>query len=461
MEMFDKLKNKIKEYYLREDVLKNFQEFSQYREVVHVIKAKSYAPRPGILMYDTDFKLAISEGATSFHVSVERWSNVMLLKECGEDRKKIDEIRSGWDIIIDIDSKRSIEEAKTAAKTIIEFLEDMFSLKPIYIKFSGSRGFHIGINGDSLPEEIDGIKTSLLYPELLHKISIYIKENIKEKLSNIYGVRNPWEYVEIEDNWSYRHLFRMPYSLNEKTWLASIVIDPKYIDEFRVDDAKIDNIKKILPYLDKKSKGDLDLLCYEAIEYYENSEFKKEYNKMLMKKIEVKRYGEEEPLEEIEKVKKEFIKYGGNITMKIEEEFFPNTIKRILAGLQDGRKRGIFILLNFLRKMNWNWDEIEHKIEEWNNKNAEPLRESYVKAQINYFKRNEQKIKNIPPPNFETSGYYDDMGVLDREDLKLGVKNPVSYAYKKKLMSFKKTRKVKDHENNNNRHTRNRKNISK
>jgi len=33
----------------------------------------------------------------------------------------------------------------------------------------------------------------------------------------------------------------------------------------------------------------------------------------------------------------------------IPEKYFPPTIKNILEGLEDGRKRGLFILINFYR----------------------------------------------------------------------------------------------------------------
>ncbi len=465
--LYEKYKEKIKEYYLQDNLLKYYQLFGQDREVVPVIKAKHYAKRPSMLLYDTDYKLHILEGATSFHTSVERWKNVMKLKEIGEDKDKMNEIRSGWDIIIDIDSKRGINDAKIVAKTIIDFLRDIFEIHPIYIKFSGSRGFHIGISGASLPQKIDDVPIQYLYPDLLHKISIYIKEKLLNTFKALLNSNNPQDIVEIESNWSYRHLFRMPYSINEKTYLISEVIPCDELMDFEPENARIRFLDKLQPFLEKPSKGDLEGLCYEAIEYYENSEYKKMLKNKVIENLEKRKKGFfydinlDEILQEINTAKEELIReYGSKrFNIRVEEEFFPQTIKNILKGLSDGRKRGIFILLNFLRKMNWTWDEIEKKIEEWNNKNQQPLRESYIRTQIRYFKKNEEKIKHIPPPNFETQGYYDDMGVLDREDLKLGVKNPITYAYKKKMLYLKTKKKQKrrgKYENINNRNARNR-----
>ncbi|PSH01568.1 MAG: hypothetical protein BRC26_03275, partial [Nanohaloarchaea archaeon QH_8_44_6] len=110
------------------------------------------------------------------------------------------------------------------------------------------------------------------------------------------------------------------------------------------------------------------------------------------------------------------------------EEFFPPTINNILEGLEDGRKRGLFVLINFFRTLGYSWPEIKTKIWEWNDENHEPLRESYVKGQLNW---HQQRGEVVPPPNYDANGYYKDMQVYEGDNLEEKVSNPVSYAFRK------------------------------
>ena len=109
----------------------------------------------------------------------------------------------------------------------------------------------------------------------------------------------------------------------------------------------------------------------------------------------------------------------------IPEEYFPPTIDNILEGLEDGRKRGLFILINFYRVLGYSW---EAKIWEWNEKNDEALRESYVTSQLNWHRNRDE---DVPPPNYDANGYYKDMQVYEGDNLEQKVSNPVSYAFRK------------------------------
>jgi len=112
----------------------------------------------------------------------------------------------------------------------------------------------------------------------------------------------------------------------------------------------------------------------------------------------------------------------------IPEEYFPPTIENILEGLEDGRKRGLFILINFFRTLGYSWTEIEKKIWEWNERNEQELREAYVKTQLRWHK---ERGEDVPPPNYDAKGYYKDMKVYEGDPLEEKVKNPVSYAFRK------------------------------
>ena len=83
----------------------------------------------------------------------------------------------------------------------------------------------------------------------------------------------------------------------------------------------------------------------------------------------------------------------------------------------------MFVLLNFLRSLNYNYEEIEKLIEEWNNKNKGKLKEGYIKAQLIWHKRQNK----ILPPNYSNKAYYDDIGLKPLEN-ELKFKNPVNYS---------------------------------
>src|SRR3989338_10281382 len=92
----------------------------------------------------------------------------------------------------------------------------------------------------------------------------------------------------------------------------------------------------------------------------------------------------------------------------VPEQFFPPCINLILKGVTDGRKRSMFILVNFLSSLGWGYEQIEQKLEEWNKKNPEPLREVLIKGQTRYHK---QQKKKVLPPNCANSMYYKDFRV--------------------------------------------------
>ena len=74
------------------------------------------------------------------------------------------------------------------------------------------------------------------------------------------------------------------------------------------------------------------------------------------------------------------------ITKKVPEEFFAPCIKKGLEGLEDGRKRFVFTMVNFLRCVGWPYEDIEVRLKEWNKKNQEELREIYI-ISYNKYKR--------------------------------------------------------------------------
>ena len=56
-------------------------------------------------------------------------------------KEEFDNLRKGWDLLIDVDSQ-FLDYSKIAAKLIISALEQ-HGVKNYGLKFSGSKGFHI------------------------------------------------------------------------------------------------------------------------------------------------------------------------------------------------------------------------------------------------------------------------------------------------------------------------------
>ncbi len=467
-------------YYSRKEVQEAIFEFCRNRETVPRY-LEGFGKRPDVLDYPTDIIALVKKGATSFHCSEEIWSDPMKINT-DMTPELYDQIRSGWDFLIDIDSKY-LDYSKLAAKLIIRFLEH-HGVKNVGIKFSGSKGFHILIPWKSFPKEINGQKTSDKFPEWPRAIAGYISETIHDKLveemlkiSNIQGSYEvkylPTGELAIEKKISHyvcnncgskmssvkaikktlrcnscnydmakvgedkiffaesnkdnsqknprlfekkisakelidtvdiilvapRHLFRAPYSLHEKTALVSLVLTKEELENFEVRMADPLKIK---------------------IRNYEPETNGEEARDLLLQAIDWAR--KKSPTE-----KKKY--EGKSIDLKgltISEDMFPEVIKKILVGQkQDGRKRALSILVSFFTSLEMPQDYIEEKIYEWNKKNYKPLRDGYIKSQIDWGMRNKRL-----PPNYDKSSYRE---VVPQGFETHGLKNPINYTIREAL----------------------------
>ena len=107
--------------------------------------------------------------------------------------------------------------------------------------------------------------------------------------------------------------------------------------------------------------------------------------------------------------------------------------------MDDGKKRFMFMLVNFLNSVGWSHDQIEKEMHEWNKRNKEQLRETLIVGQLRY---NKQVKKKILPPNCANGMYYKDMHICFPDGLCEKIKNPVNYS-KRKIYFFNR---VKDEE---------------
>ncbi|MEA2003459.1 MAG: DNA primase small subunit domain-containing protein, partial [archaeon] len=370
-----------------------------------------------------DLEYMIKGGATSFHGSVELWKNPFALSS---ELKKIelDALRSGWDFILDIDCDEGFEYARVTAILLVSALET-FGINNISAKFSGSRGIHVAVSHKAFPEKIDGKNISNMYPELPRNIVGFLRAFIRKKLTERFmeidrsserlmkdegtDELDPYNIVDVEENWGVRHLFRLPYSFNEKTWLVSRPLRKEDISDFKFEDARPENVKGDIGFLESWEENEAATLVLETMDWAESQEeLEKKMKKDHPNKYEGRTF--EGPLK------------------KIDEKYFPPCIQKILEGLEDGRKRAIFVLINFLMTCGWPLKEIEGLLLEWNKRNADPIKTVYITTQLNYAA---QKEKAILPANCENKGYYKDMKVCVPDGFCQKIQNPATYAIKK------------------------------
>jgi hypothetical protein len=428
-------------WYSRESVLRAIVEAARNREVVAVYRGGVFGKRPDVIQYPQDVLQSVAEGAISFHGSLERWQQPMKL-DVGLNKTELDSMRIGWDVLFDVDVD-DFEIAKITVKQLIEAFKD-HGLTSYGVKFTGGSSFHVGIPFEALPEKINFQPTAAQYPELLQKIIEYVKwymgDQLKEEIASIgtreeiskrigkpvkeieeNGELNPFRIISM-DVFGSRHLFRLPYTLHEKTLRVSLPIKPENIERFEVQQALPEKAKVEEKFLvPRTSLHDAEALVIEALDWSSKHmvEAKEEIPKILVKK----------------KIK------------AIPEEYFPPCVKTALLGLSDGRKRSLFILTNFLRNVGWDLEKIENKLMEWNEKNIPPLRTNYLRTQLRWHFRQD---RNLLPPNCDNENFYVAMSICHPDNIckgntdKITIKNPVNYPFKKlKVGRARKKRELK------------------
>lgn len=422
-------------YYKRPEIQEALILYAEDKEVAVRFGDKGFGKRPDMLTYPKDVLLLAQKGATSFHCSEELWQNPLGLIP-GVKKQDLDENRKGWDLILDIDCA-SLEFSKIGADLVIQALQHE-EIESISVKFSGNHGFHIAVPFEALPHEVNGIPTKDWFPEGPRKIASYLSEKIrpflKQALLDNYTMKeivegsqkprqdlvkngefDPFEVLKIDTVLiSSRHLYRMPYSLHEKSGLASI---PLPLTEVR----NFDKMSAVPELVEVKN------------EFLRREPGKQDARKLLVKAFdwEMQEVMQADTKEKTRNLKKEY----EPLTEKIPAEYFPDCIKQISAGMKDGKKRGMFILTNFLQSVGWNPEEIDDYLREWNKRNPEPLREVLIVGQVRYLKQ--RKTKALPP-NCNNKAYYQDLGIKCPN---CRYKNPVTAAIVRQKMAGKQNKK--------------------
>jgi len=415
-----RIKKIIQLYYSRRDIQRTIFDFSKDREIVPRY-FEGFGKRPDSLQYPGDIFELVKSGATSFHCSEELWQDPMKIST-DMNEKQLDELRKGWDLLLDIDSKY-LDYSKIMVEQILKVFK-FHNIKNFGIKFSGSKGFHLIVPWKAFPKEINEVKVSDMFPTWPRIIIQYIMEVTKkvliEKITNlaksnkyVRDFQAPKEVMPDLILVSPRHLFRVPYSLHEKTALASVVLKPEEIKVFQPKDA--DPFKtKVRNFMPESEEGEATELLREALDWYKN------------------KY----PGEEIERSEKKKFDFKPVRLTDLSEANFPPAIKKILQGVTDGRKRALFILINFFRSIGMDKEELEKRIYSWNEKNEVALKTGYIKSQLSWSYRH----KPILPPNYDKD-YYKGIGIVPTEE-ELRYKNPVNYVIRKSRQENKTKRKA-------------------
>ena len=433
------LLSKTLKFYKRKDIQKLIVKHAKNKEIGVRYAGGYFGKRPDTLVYENDVLALAKKKATSFHVSEETWSNPLQLNP-DLKQHELDELRKGWDLILDIDCHH-FTYSKIATHLLIKILTE-YGIKSVTCKFSGNKGFHIAIPYEAFPETVNNEPTKKLFPDAPRRIAYHLRDKLKPLLEKaimrieknsvanvakrtgietkelileeepVYGGKpslNVEAFLEIDTILiAPRHLYRMPYSFHEKSELVSVPVDINKILKFTKEMATPENIDLKIPFLEREKavKGEASQLIINAFDFYPREEEKRERKEYSL------------PEE------------------AIPEELFPPCIKIMLQGMKDGKKRATFTLINFLKGVSWTADAIEETLYEWNKKNPEPLREVYLKGQL---KQGRKAKEAIPPHNCPHAGntYYKDMQVCQPDNFCKKIKNPLQYATLKQKLNTK------------------------
>jgi hypothetical protein len=418
----------ILKHYKRRDIQEAIVDAAEDKEISVCFNMKYFGKRPDVLLYPQDVLEFAKKGASSFHCSEELWHNPLQLST-SLNKKQLNELRKGWDLILDIDCK-VWQYSQVAADLLVKALE-YHNVSSVSVKFSGNHGFHIAVPFEAFPKVIYEQDMKDWFPEGPRRIAAYLKEmispHLKKRLSEKETVQamakrvdmplekimkngsfDPFSFLEIDTVLiSSRHLYRMPYSLNEKSGLVSIPVHKKSILEFDIGSALPENVVVKHSFLDRKViKDEARQLCIQAFDFVSQKEEIKEESRLHRGSGEI--VIPDNPLPEI---------------------CFPPCVHLVQQGLKDGRKRAVFMMINFLDSVGWNHDEIKEWLYAWNKNNfknhGESLREQYIVGQLRYHK--EQK-KHVLPPNCSNENYMKGLGVCKPNSLCRRIKNPAQYA---------------------------------
>ncbi len=459
---------------------------ADHREVAVKYGEQGFGKRPDMLTYPQDVLAFAQQGATSFHVSEEHWDNPLSLST-GLKKNELEDLRTGWDLVLDVDCT-DWEYAKKITYLLVEELK-AHNISSISVKFSGNKGFHIGVPFKAFPTTVHGKETRLLFPEGVRRIALYLRDRIEPKLLDMIKPEDQEKYIirkrvcsscgkekkktqarmtefvcsicgkREEQNVSFLQckdcnifmekflggsreqcvyckgtLFREVLDCSELLALDTVLISSRHLyrsvyslhEKSGLASLPIP-IDRILSFDRNDAKPEL---IKDFLPFLDDTLTKQgEGTTLIMQAFD---YQPKITVEQDSRYpKKEHPPTSEELTEAIPEDLFPPCIKLGLQGMRDGKKRFLFALLNFLTSCGYTESQAEALIFTWNTKNPEPLREVEIKGQIRY---HFQQKKNVLPPNCDNAGYYPDLQLCHPDSLCARIKNPAQYAKRRALM---------------------------
>ncbi|HUS49662.1 MAG TPA: LAGLIDADG family homing endonuclease, partial [Candidatus Paceibacterota bacterium] len=259
----DRIRNIALVYYSRSDIRKAIFDFSQNREIVPRY-FEGFGKRPDSLQYDSDILAFVKKGCTSLHCSEELWKDPLAIStELSEEQ--FNELREGWDLLIDVDSKY-LDYSKIASQLLVQALE-FHGVKNIGVKFSVSGDTPILV---SLDNEIKLIPISEVINILKKGKGIKVlslNKNKKLVFSEVY------DFLEHKDR-----LYEI-YHSQSKIPLKVTKHHSVFIwDKGKIIEKKVEEIKKgdfLITFNSKQNPFSLDGQIIENSFYFNKNQFSK------------------------------------------------------------------------------------------------------------------------------------------------------------------------------------------
>lgn len=478
-------------HYKRSDVQQAMVASAQQKEVAVRFGEQGFGKRPDTLTYPQDVLEFAKQGATSFHVSEERWQNPLQLAP-GMKRKDMDALRAGWDLVLDIDCKLW-EYSKRITQLLVQELQ-LHGVRSISCKFSGNKGFHIGVPFEAFPTQVHGKSVKDLFPEGVRRIAVYLTDKIRPKLLS---------YIKQQDS-----LTRLSQELGSELSLKLLctrckkeqVLQQKFqficqhceatvfVDKDEAFKAcpqckslmqKIDlssprckscgetsfietlDISALLqvdtvlissrhlyrmPYSLHEKAGLVSIPCdpYNILTFDRSlakpetisfayrfldtaTVVPGEASRLLLEAFDYQPAVKDDKNPQSLQQPQHF----DELQQQIPADLFPPCMKLGLAGLKDGKKRFLFAATNFLKSAGYSTAEMTAIFEEWNKKNPEQLREVILQGHLRYQQQHHTKVL---PPNCDNKAYYVDIGICQPDPLCRRIKNPFQYAKRKAFL---------------------------
>src|SRR3989344_797185 len=220
----------ILKYYSRKDVQKKILESAKDREIgVKYGKDGGFGKRPDVLQFENDILELVKGGATSFHVSEERWKNPLLI-ETGMSKSQLDNIRKGWDLCLPSFEKILINKDKEIKLVTFEELADLLNVNSIgrfkvnkKIKIYSIDSSSMKIKQDKIKYKNTNVSKFIVYTKKLDK---YISSAIRNNISR-GGI--PFNfYLELDEDLDYKKNAYLGYRKSKVKIPSSIKLTKKF-----------------------------------------------------------------------------------------------------------------------------------------------------------------------------------------------------------------------------------------